>query len=396
MGRATARGVPRTARGFGRLIMFDKRGTGLSDPVPTSDLPSIDEWMADVPAVLDAVGSERRAVITNIGGGIMAMTFAAAHPERVSRLVLVDCFARYLAAPDFPIGPSPEAVDASSKAESRARPAHARPVRTEPRGRRAPAPGVVTLRAAGRESGHLRRSSPDLRERRAARPAGDPRPDARHPSRRARGFRWSTAATSRRTSRAHYVELPGIDNLIWAGDPDAILAEIQAFVTGVRPAPSPSACSRPSCSRTSSTRPAGRPSSATPLARPAGRTITARLGSSGSAAARSRPPAMGSSPRSTAPPERSGARPRSGTACASSASRSGRACIPARSRSRLGHRGPRRPYRRAHLGLAGAGEVLVSGTVHDLVVGSGLTFADRGAHELKGVPGEWRVFAARA
>ena len=80
---------------FGRLIMFDKRGTGLSDPVPTSDLPSIDEWMDDVPAVLDAVGSERAAVITNIGGGIMAMTFAAAHPERVSHLVLVDCFARY-------------------------------------------------------------------------------------------------------------------------------------------------------------------------------------------------------------------------------------------------------------------------------------------------------------
>ena len=54
---------------------------------------------------------------------------------------------------------------------------------------------------------------------------------------------------------AEYVELPGIDNLIWAGDQDAIVAEIQAFVTGVRPAPSPTACSRPSCSRTSSARP---------------------------------------------------------------------------------------------------------------------------------------------
>ena len=89
---------------FGRLIMFDKRGTGLSDPIPTSALPTLEEFMADIPAVLDTVGSERAALIANIGGGILAMPFAAAHPERVSSLILVDCFARFLEAPDFPIG----------------------------------------------------------------------------------------------------------------------------------------------------------------------------------------------------------------------------------------------------------------------------------------------------
>ena len=67
---------------FGRLIMFDKRGTGLSDPVPTSALPTVEEWMDDVPAVLDVVGSERAHVIANLGGGLMALTFAAAHPGR--------------------------------------------------------------------------------------------------------------------------------------------------------------------------------------------------------------------------------------------------------------------------------------------------------------------------
>src|SRR5687768_10232748 len=104
---------------FGRLIMFDKRGTGLSDPIPTSALPTIEQWMDDVPAVLDAVGSRQAAVITNIGGGIMAMTFAAAHPERVSSLILVDCFARFQAAPDFPIGAPPEAVtEALAQAEA--------------------------------------------------------------------------------------------------------------------------------------------------------------------------------------------------------------------------------------------------------------------------------------
>src|SRR5258708_2026753 len=95
---------------FGRLIMYDKRGSGLSDPIPTAALPTIEEWMDDVPAVLDAVGSEKAAIVTTLGGGIMATTFAAAHPERVSSLILADCFARFTVAPDFPIGAAPEEV----------------------------------------------------------------------------------------------------------------------------------------------------------------------------------------------------------------------------------------------------------------------------------------------
>ena len=94
---------------FGRLIMFDKRGTGPSDPVPTSALPTVEEWMDDVPAVLDVVGSEHAHVIANLGGGLMALTFAAAHPGRVASLILVDCFARLQVAPDFPIGAPSEA-----------------------------------------------------------------------------------------------------------------------------------------------------------------------------------------------------------------------------------------------------------------------------------------------
>ncbi|HEY6571013.1 MAG TPA: alpha/beta hydrolase, partial [Candidatus Limnocylindrales bacterium] len=103
---------------FGRLIMFDKRGTGLSDPIPTSTLPTLEEFMTDIPAVLDTVGCERAAMIANIGGGILAIPFAAAHPDRVSSLILVDCFARFLEAPDFPIGaPVAELVPALEIAE---------------------------------------------------------------------------------------------------------------------------------------------------------------------------------------------------------------------------------------------------------------------------------------
>src|SRR6185295_15756379 len=72
---------------FGRLIMFDKRGSGLSDPVPTAALPTVSQYADDIPAILDAVGSDKAVVITNLGGGMLATTFTAAHPERVSMLV---------------------------------------------------------------------------------------------------------------------------------------------------------------------------------------------------------------------------------------------------------------------------------------------------------------------
>ena len=150
---------------FGRLIMFDKRGTGLSDPVPTSALPTIEEWMDDVPAVLDAVGSERAAVITNIGGGIMAMTFAAAHPERVSQpgpRRLLRAVPRSAGLPDRRAAGGRRADAREADAEMGTR-RDARPVRTEPRGRRAPSPCVVTLRAPGREPGqHDRDRAADL------------------------------------------------------------------------------------------------------------------------------------------------------------------------------------------------------------------------------------------
>ena len=111
--------------------MFDKRGTGLSDPIPTSTLPTLEEFMTDIPAVLDTVGSERAALISNIGGGILAMPFAATHPERVSSLILVDCFARFLEAPDFPIGaPVADLAPARDRGRRHRSRGDDRPVRT--------------------------------------------------------------------------------------------------------------------------------------------------------------------------------------------------------------------------------------------------------------------------
>ncbi len=79
---------------FGRVVCFDRRGSGVSDPVPLAALPTIDDWMDDARVVLDACGMERAAVIADGEGGPMAIMLAATHPERVSALVLRNTFAR--------------------------------------------------------------------------------------------------------------------------------------------------------------------------------------------------------------------------------------------------------------------------------------------------------------
>jgi class 3 adenylate cyclase len=93
---------------FSRFIAFDRRGAGASDPVPLDALPTWEDWIEDVTAVLDATESERTAILAAIDGGSMAMLYAASHPERVSALMLINSFARYFVADDYPMGATPE------------------------------------------------------------------------------------------------------------------------------------------------------------------------------------------------------------------------------------------------------------------------------------------------
>ena len=95
---------------FGRLILFDKRGSGLSDPIRSGAIPTPEEWMDDVRTVLDDIGSERAAVLGHGDGGSMAIMFAATHPNRTSSLVLIDAWARRSRAPDYPCGIPSETV----------------------------------------------------------------------------------------------------------------------------------------------------------------------------------------------------------------------------------------------------------------------------------------------
>jgi pimeloyl-ACP methyl ester carboxylesterase len=97
---------------FSRLIFFDRRGTGASDGVSRNAIPNWEEWTEDIVAVLGAADSKQTAILAATDAGLIAILFAAMHPEMVSALILLNTSARYLEADDYPIGTSPEAVDA--------------------------------------------------------------------------------------------------------------------------------------------------------------------------------------------------------------------------------------------------------------------------------------------
>jgi pimeloyl-ACP methyl ester carboxylesterase len=96
---------------FCRLILFDRRGTGLSDSLSGGTLSTWEEWVEDVGAVLDAAGSRRAAIFAAVDSGPIASLFAATHPERVNALILHNSSARYLVAEDYPIGQPAVSVD---------------------------------------------------------------------------------------------------------------------------------------------------------------------------------------------------------------------------------------------------------------------------------------------
>ena len=89
---------------FSRVICFDKRGTGVSDPVPLTSLPTLEEWADDARLAMDASGVEQVVAIGDGEGGPLAISLAATFPDRVTSLVLINSFARWIRADDYPIG----------------------------------------------------------------------------------------------------------------------------------------------------------------------------------------------------------------------------------------------------------------------------------------------------
>jgi class 3 adenylate cyclase len=101
----------RTLASFCRVILFDRRGTGPSDPLPLGPLPPWESCAEELEAVLDEVGCERAAVMAELDAGPTALLFAATKPERTSALVLVHTSARFVAGSDYPIGTAPDDIE---------------------------------------------------------------------------------------------------------------------------------------------------------------------------------------------------------------------------------------------------------------------------------------------
>ena len=103
----------RSLASFCRLILFDRRGTGPSDPLPVDPLPPWEAYAEELTAVLDEVGCERAVIMAELDAGPTALLFAGTRPERTSALVLVHTSARFAAGSDYPIGLAAEAVEAA-------------------------------------------------------------------------------------------------------------------------------------------------------------------------------------------------------------------------------------------------------------------------------------------
>jgi class 3 adenylate cyclase len=97
---------------FARTIQFDRRGTGMSDAVPRGGLATWEEWTDDVQAVMDAAESERAVIYAEVDAGPVALLYAATHPERVRALVLTNTWARLMTDDGYPVGLSPDVLNA--------------------------------------------------------------------------------------------------------------------------------------------------------------------------------------------------------------------------------------------------------------------------------------------
>ena len=226
---------------FSRLILFDKRGTGLSDRVPTDELPALDERLDDVVAVLDAVGSERAALLSHSEGGNLALLFAATFPDRTIALVTAGIYAKRLWSEDYPWAPTPEEREIEiGRVEhewgTNMDVAHYAPTVAGDEGfarrlatyfRRSASPGAAAALLRMNTRIDVRSVLPTIRVPTLVLHRVDDRDT------NVEEGRWIAS----RIPGARFVELPGDDHLPWVGDTDGLLDVVEEFLTGVRPAP---------------------------------------------------------------------------------------------------------------------------------------------------------------
>jgi class 3 adenylate cyclase len=385
---------------FSRLILFDRRGTGLSDPVPDSAMPTWEEWTDDVRAVLDAAGSNRAVVFAEIDGGPTGLLFTAMHPEQVSALILANTTARSMRADDYPIGIAPEVMDGALKVYKAAW--------GTPRVARFFYPSRVDDPEFGQYAARVTRASATPRSAAAQTRYMFESMDARdvlaliqvptlvltcrdnllYPFEQGRYL-------ADHIDGARFVELPGAD--LFLSSSATAIEEIGEFLTGERPVVEFDRL-------------------LTTLLFTDIVGSTERAASLGDQAWRSLLDAHDRTVRDQLRRFRGKEINTTGDgflACFDGPARAIRCALAIIDATRtlgvdlhMGLHTGECEVRGDDLGglavhiaarvgsLAGPGEVLVSSTVKDLVVGSGIEFVDRGDHQLKGVPGTWRLYAA--
>jgi class 3 adenylate cyclase/alpha-beta hydrolase superfamily lysophospholipase len=399
---ALARFLDRLAA-FSRLIVFDKRGTGLSDRVADNALPTLEQRMDDVRAVMDAAGSTRAALFGVSEGGPMAALFAATYPMRTAALIVYGSYAKWIRDAEYPWAPTRADHEAAFKAYEE----HW----GTPIGLKILAPSVASderwrqwwgrylrLSASPGAGVTLYRMNVEIDIRPIL-------PTIRVPALILHrvGDRLMNCGGAKymagQIPGAKYVELPGVDHVPWAGEVDPLLSEIQEFVTGVRP---PTEVNRV-LATVLFVDVVGSTERAAALGDARWRDLMdAYQHHVGNEVAR-----LGGRVVNTAGDGifASFEGPARAIRCACAVREAVTALgLTIRSGLHTGEcdvDGDKIAGIAVHIGArvaahAGAGEILLSGTVKDLVAGSGLRFVDRGSHTLRGVPGRWRLFAVQA
>ena len=386
---------------FSRLILFDKRGTGLSDRI--GGIPTLEERMDDVRAVMDAADSQQAALFGVSEGGPMSILFAATYPDRASALVLYSSIAKGAWAPDYPWGRDLKSEKAKAWLEG---------WRKEwggPYGIESRAPSMAKDEAFRQWFAKYMRlsASPSavikVFEMNQAIDVRDILPAVRVPTLvlHRTDDRVISVEEGRYVAehipKAEIVELSGNDHLWWVGDSDAIINEVQKFLTGEQPSPI-------EVDRVLAT------VLFTDIVDSTRRTAETGDGrwkdvlASHNAIVRSEISRFrGRAVRSTgdgvlAVFDGPGRAIRCGFSIGHELSRLGievRAGLHTGEIDLMGEDvgGIAVNIAARVLAEAGANEVWVSRTVKDLVVGSGFNFAERGNYDLKGVPGEWDLFS---
>lgn len=383
---------------FARLIRFDKRGTGMSDRPP--GIPTPDERMEDARAVMDAAGLSAAHVLGWSEGGPLAIMLAVTHPDRVQSLILYGTQATFRRRDDYPFG------DEESEEQSEERYAeleaewgtvdHVLVTHPDADPRFAQRRALYMQSAASPTAAvALARSNalidtrpllasihvPTLVLSRRDDPVG-PGPTGRYLAERIRG--------------ARFVELAGDEHLPWLGDSEALSAEIEHFVTGVRPQTLEPGIVRAILlcdleGSTTTARTLGDERWADLLAvygdtaERAVETHSGRMvdhtGDELMAVFEGPVNAVRAAQRIQARADELGLRARAGVHMGEVVERNGAL------------RGIAVHLAARVMANATGGEVLVSETVKDIVAGSALRFQDRGQHELKGIEGRRRLYA---